>query len=42
MDPDKDLGSDSHPNYSGQRKMAAHVLPVISSILEWDYEGKEF
>lgn len=42
MDPDKDLGSDSHPNYSGQRKMAAHVLPVISSILEWDYDGKEF
>jgi lysophospholipase L1-like esterase len=41
MDPDKDLGSDSHPNYSGQRKMAAHVLPVISSIMEWDYEGKE-
>lgn len=41
MDPEKDLGSDTHPNYSGQRKMAAHVLPVISSILEWDYEGKE-
>lgn len=41
MDPDKDLGSDAHPNYSGQRKMAAHVLPVISSILEWDYDGKE-
>ncbi|MDP2889665.1 MAG: SGNH/GDSL hydrolase family protein [Bacteroidota bacterium] len=41
MDPDKDLGSDTHPNYSGQRKMAAHVLPVISSILEWDYDGKE-
>ncbi|MBW8333874.1 MAG: endoglucanase [Prolixibacteraceae bacterium] len=42
MDPEKDFGSDSHPNYSGQRKMAAHVLPVISSILEWDYDGKEF
>ncbi|MDO9040271.1 MAG: GDSL-type esterase/lipase family protein, partial [Bacteroidota bacterium] len=41
MDPDKDLGSDTHPNYSGQRKMAGHVLPVISSILEWDYDGKE-
>lgn len=41
MDPDKDLGSDTHPNYSGQRKMAAHVLPVISSILEWNYDGKE-
>ena len=41
MNPEKDLGSDTHPNYSGQRKMAAHVLPVISSILKWDYEGKE-
>lgn len=41
MDPDKDLGSDSHPNYSGQRKMAGHVLPVISSITGWDYSDKE-
>jgi len=41
MDSEKDLGSDTHPNYIGQRKMAAHVLPVISSILGWDYNGKE-
>ncbi len=41
MNPEKDLGSDTHPNYSGQRKMAAHVLSVISSILEWEYDGKE-
>jgi lysophospholipase L1-like esterase len=41
MDPDKDLGSDTHPNYSGARKMAAHTLPVISTILKWDYKGKE-
>ncbi len=41
MDRDKDLGSDSHPNYSGQRKMAAHVLPVISSVLGWDYKSSE-
>ncbi len=40
--PAKDLGSDSHPNYSGQRKMAAHVLPVIASILGWDYNSSEF
>lgn len=39
--PEKDLGSDYHPNYSGQRKMAAHVLPVISSILGWDYKKSE-
>jgi lysophospholipase L1-like esterase len=41
MNPEKDLGSDTHPNYIGQRKMAAHVLPVISSILKWDYQDNE-
>ena len=41
MNPEKDLGSDSHPNYMGQRKMAAHVLPVISSVLGWDYKNSE-
>jgi hypothetical protein len=41
MDPEKDFGSDYHPNFIGQRKMAAHVLPVISSILGWDYQDKE-
>lgn len=38
---DKDLGSDSHPNYSGQKKMAAHVLPVISSVTGWDFQENE-
>jgi len=42
MNPEKDLGSDTHPNYQGQRKMAAHVLPVIASILGWDYKNSEF
>lgn len=41
MNPEKDLGSDSHPNSMGQRKMAAHVLPVISSVLGWDYKNSE-
>jgi lysophospholipase L1-like esterase len=41
MIPDKDLGSDTHPNYSGAKKMAAHVMPVISSVLGWDYIEKE-
>lgn len=41
MDPEKDLGSDTHPNYIGQQKMAAHLLPVISSILGWDYLDSE-
>lgn len=38
----KDLGSDTHPNYSGQRKMAAHILPVISSVTGWNYSNSEF
>lgn len=41
MDPEKDLGSDTHPNYIGQRKMAAHVLPVISSVTGWNYSDQE-
>lgn len=39
--PEKDLGSDYHPNYQGQRKMAAHVLPAISSVLGWNYKNSE-
>jgi len=41
MNQQNDLGSDSHPNYSGQRKMAAHVLPVVSSVLGWNYTSGE-
>lgn len=41
MNPAKDLGSDTHPNYLGQRKMAAHVLPVVASIIGWDYKKDE-
>jgi lysophospholipase L1-like esterase len=41
INPEKDLGSDWHPNYMGHRKMAAHVLPVIASILGWDYKNSE-
>lgn len=26
-----------HPTYSGQLKMAAHVVPVISSVMGWEY-----
>lgn len=41
MNPEQDLGSDYHPNYSGQRKMAAHVIPVIASNLGWKYKTDE-
>ncbi len=38
---DEDLGSDWHPSYKGQKKMAAHLLPLLSTVLQWDYELKE-
>lgn len=41
LDPERDLGSDSHPNYHGQLKMAAHILPEISRIMDWEYETNE-
>ncbi len=41
MNPETDLGSDAHPNYSGQKKMVGHVLPVISSILKWNFDKTE-
>ena len=41
MNREKDLGADGHPNYLGQRKMAAHVLPIISSVLGWNYQNSE-
>ena len=37
MDEDKDLGSDWHPNYSGQKKVANFVVPVISAVTGWEY-----
>ena len=42
MIPDHDLGSDSHPNYSGQKKMASFLVPVMSSVLGWSYSDAEF
>jgi lysophospholipase L1-like esterase len=42
MIPGHDLGSDSHPNYSGQKKTAAFLVPVMASVLGWSYNGDEF
>jgi lysophospholipase L1-like esterase len=36
-----DLGSDWHPSYRGQRKMAAHIIPIIANILHWNYSNSE-
>ena len=30
-----DLGSDWHPNYIGQRKIAMTLIPQISAIMGW-------
>lgn len=32
-----DLGSDWHPSYRGQLKTANHILPVMSTVLNWEY-----
>jgi len=31
------LGSDSHPSYSGQLKIANHILPTIATVMHWNY-----
>ncbi len=36
-----DLGSDWHPSYRGQKKMAAHIVPTIASVLQWNYCSEE-
>jgi len=39
-DGQKDLGSDSHPNYAGQRKMAMQLIPCISTMTGWPMPAK--
>ncbi len=33
-----DMGADSHPNYSGHKKIASAVIPCISTIMGWEME----
>ncbi len=37
-----DLGSDWHPSCRGQKKIAAHIVPVMANVLNWNYNNKEF
>lgn len=37
----EDLGSDWHPSYNGQKKIAAQLLNPIATILNWDYAYNE-
>ncbi|MBL4561337.1 MAG: endoglucanase [Labilibaculum sp.] len=36
-----DLGSDWHPSYKGQIKVTKLILPVISTVLDWNYVSDE-
>ena len=37
MNPETDLGADSHPSYRGQLKTAGMILPVMGTVLHWDF-----
>lgn len=41
LDSEKDFGSDAHPNYPGNKKMAAHISPVISTVMKWELNNNE-
>ena len=36
-----DLGSDWHPSYQGQKKMAGQLLSPIATVLNWDFNTEE-
>jgi len=33
-----DLGSDWHPSYKGQQKIAKQMLTPVASVMNWDYQ----
>ncbi|MDD3969123.1 MAG: FAD-dependent oxidoreductase, partial [Proteiniphilum sp.] len=37
----EDLGSDWHPSYKGQLKIAAQLLTPIATVMNWDYHNDE-
>ncbi len=37
-----DLGSDWHPSYAGQLKMAAHIIPTLATVLNWSFSDVEW
>lgn len=36
-----DLGSDWHPSYRGQLKIAAQLMVPIATVMEWDFRTVE-
>jgi lysophospholipase L1-like esterase len=41
LNQDDDLGSDWHPSYKGQKKIAAQLLNPVATRLNWDYVYEE-
>lgn len=41
LNSETDLGSDSHPSYRGQLKTAGMILPVMGTVLNWDFSMDE-
>ncbi len=37
----EDLGSDWHPSYTGQLKIATQLITPIATVMNWDFENKE-
>ncbi|MFV0592139.1 MAG: SGNH/GDSL hydrolase family protein [Draconibacterium sp.] len=41
LNTEKDLGSDWHPSYRGQLKSAHMIIPVLGTMLNWNYSLDE-
>ncbi|MDD3625427.1 MAG: SGNH/GDSL hydrolase family protein [Proteiniphilum sp.] len=41
LNQEDDLGSDWHPSYQGQLKIAAQLLVPIATVMEWDFQSDE-
>ncbi len=41
LNTEEDLGSDWHPSYRGQLKSAHMIIPVLGTMLNWNYSLKE-
>ncbi len=41
LNTEKDLGSDWHPSYRGQLKTANMIIPVMGTVLDWNFSLNE-
>ncbi|MBS2211920.1 endoglucanase [Carboxylicivirga mesophila] len=42
LNKSSDLGSDYHPSYRGQLKMARHIIPTIANVMNWEFDDSEY